>query len=151
MHSRSRVEGRGTSPAAHPTSGSEANTGDSHNLCVPCKGQSEWNKRGQRQSEVKFTRAAEQPSKLSGRPMLGPKQREEEEEIGGGALREERQDVLGTWDSETLMCVCLLVPALLSLAALLIPGFGDVKSFFHLFPCQLCSRYLQPSAHFRFR
>lgn len=64
-------------------------------------------------------------------------------------LRGERQDILGTWDSETLMCVCLLVSALLSLAALLIPGFGDVKSFFHLVPCQLCSRYLQPFSPFQ--
>lgn len=41
--------------------------------------------------------------------------------------------------------------ALLGQAALLVPGFGDVKSPFRLFPCQLCSRYLQPSAHFRSR
>lgn len=154
MHSGWRVGGRGTSPVAHSTPGSEADTRDSHNLCVPCKGHSEWDERGQRQSEVRVTRGAVQPSKLSGCPILGPKQRGRGGGGGGGGgggARRERQDVLGTWDSETLMCVCLLVSALLSLAALLIPGFGDVKSFFHLFPCQLCSCYLQPSAHFRFR
>lgn len=136
-HSEWRVRGRVTNPEAHSASESKADTGDSHNLCVSCKGHSEWNKKGQKESEVRVTGGAVQPSKLSGCPLLG--------------LIRGRQDILGTWDSKTLMCVCLLVFALLSLAALLIPGFGDVKSFSHLFPCQLCSRYLQAPAHFRFR
>ena len=46
-----------------------------------------------------------QPSKLSGRPILGPERREEEEIEGKGPLRGERQDIHWTWDSETLMCV----------------------------------------------
>lgn len=46
------------------------------------------------------------------------------------------------------MCVWLLVSALLILAALLIPDFGDVKSLLHLL-CQLSSHYPQPSGHFR--
>ncbi len=84
---------------------------------------------------------AVQPNKLSD-VQLCPKQ--EEEGIKGGVLRGERQDIRWTWDSETLMCVWLLLSALLSLEALLIPGFRHVKSFFHLFACHLCSRYLQP-------
>lgn len=118
-------------------------TGESHNLFVLCKGQYmtmwevAWGLQRTSSADKPALRTADCWSKT-----------------GGGAegmLRRERRDILRTRDSETLMCVWLLVSALLSPAALLIPGFGDVKSLLHLFPCQLCSRYLQPWAHFRWK
>ncbi len=112
-HSEWRVVGRGPSPEANSASGSEADTGDSHNLCVPCKGHSEWNERGQRQSEARVTGEAVQPSKLSGRPILGPKQ-SEEEEIAGGAKRREtgHSRDLGLWNFNVCLaaCVCTSEP-----------------------------------------
>lgn len=94
---------------------------------------------------MRVTRETVQPSKLR-TASSGYKDKQGRETEGGRVPRGESGH---SRDSETLMCVCLLVHAPLSLSALLIPGFGDVKSFFHLFPCQLCSHCLQPSAYFQ--
>lgn len=142
------LEGRLTSLEAHSASGSEVGIRDSHNLFVPCKGHSKRNGEGQRLSDVRVTRGVVQPGKLrmsnSGSRAGGGRRLNEGGCYDGG---DRTFWDLGLWNFN----VCLPAYTPLSLAGLLIPGFGDVKSFFHLFPCQLCSRYLQPSARFRFR
>lgn len=86
------------------------------------------------------SRAPKQASKDSQLWVLSKRWRRGMEQ---GAKRRETWHFLDIfWDSEIVICVWLLVYALLSLAALLIPDFGDVRSLLHLFPCQLSSHYL---------
>lgn len=94
------------------------------------------------------TRGTVQPSKLRMTKSESTKKAEGKE---AERVRVPSGDTGHSRNAKILMHACLLVYAPLSLSSLLIPGFIDVKSLFHLFPCQLCSHSPQPSDNFRFR